>query len=435
MSRISVLERLVWWEPLWILLLTPFVLFQGRFLPLAWHPFIIGALFLGGLLRTFVYQNVSISAPANWCIGFLLAWLPINFWAASDKTLAWEHMGYLCLGVSFYFALINWPVAQRRPQLVAWMLISVNIGLALWGPIIFAYYPTKLFNVSRVQNLLQPVASRLGETMHPNILAGALIITASLLVALVLGSNRGQSLRRSARFMLSIGLLCTFGVIGLTQSRGGYLGILIASGVICVLIWPRLFYGLSFVVLAVLAGAYWLGSERVLNLLIATDPLGGLDGRIELWSRALFVLTDFPLTGIGMGTFQKVVPVLYPYFLLSPENAPHSHNLFLQVGVDLGLPGLIAYLGLLINVFVMLMAILRQRTYDLHWQLGAGALGAMVAMVVHGCLDAVTWGTKLAFIPWLLFALVTLLFLQAQQSSASAHLRKLCDASRVMSKE
>lgn len=418
MLRISVLEKLAWWEPFWILLLTPFVLFQGRFLPISWQPYIIGILFLGWPVRALAYQDLSIRSPVNWCIGLLLAWLPINFWAASDKNLAWEHVGYLCLGVSFYFALINWPVAQRRPQLVAWIFIGINMGLALLGPITLAYYPSKLFNLSQIQSLLQPIATRLGETMHPNILSGALVITAPLLAALVLGRDRRQSLRWSA--LLSIGLLFILAIIGLTQSRGGYLGTLISICLLVVLIWPRLLYALLFVALTVLAGFYWLGSERLLDLLIASDTLGGLDGRVELWSRALFVLTDFPFTGIGIGTFQKAVPVLYPYFLLTPENAPHAHNLLLQVGVDLGLPGLIAYLGLLINIFAMLIFILRQRNYYLRWRLGAGALSALIAMLIHGCLDAVTWGTKLAFIPWVLFALVTLLFLQAQQVQATA---------------
>ena len=37
-------------------------------------------------------------------------------------------------------------------------------------------------------------------------------------------------------------------------------------------------------------------------------------------------------------------------------------------------------------------------------------------MVVHGMVDAVTWGTKLAFLSWLLLALAGALYLQAQQN-------------------
>ena len=34
----------------------------------------------------------------------------------------------------------------------------------------------------------------------------------------------------------------------------------------------------------------------------------------------------------------------------------------------------------------------------------------LMGMQVHGLLAAVTWGNKLAFIPWLIFAQITLLY-------------------------
>jgi len=63
----------------------------------------------------------------------------------------------------------------------------------------------------------------------------------------------------------------------------------------------------------------------------------------------------------------------------------------------------------------MLIVTLRsQYTTALHRTLAIGATGSLVGMLVHGLLDAVTWGTKLAFVPWVLFALITQLFLATQ---------------------
>ena len=74
----------------------------------------------------------------------------------------------------------------------------------------------------------------------------------------------------------------------------------------------------------------------------------GLQGRVELWSRALYAIQDFPLTGCGLGTFRQVVHLLYPPFFVEPgADLAHAHNFFLQVALDLGVPGLIAYLALL----------------------------------------------------------------------------------------
>src|SRR5262249_45371462 len=88
---------------------------------------------------------------------------------------------------------------------------------------------------------------------------------------------------------------------------------------------------------------------------LASDPSGtalgstlSLQARVEIWSRALLMLQDFPFTGIGLNTFPVVLQALYPPFLTGPdETIPHAHNLFLQTGVDLGIPGLLAFLWIL----------------------------------------------------------------------------------------
>ena len=98
------------------------------------------------------------------------------------------------------------------------------------------------------------------------------------------------------------------------------------------------------------------------------------------------------------------------FTLVEPDIVPA----FFQIGLDLGLPGLIAYLALLINLFVMVMSTLRNpHLLPLHRILTIGATGSLVGMIVHGLLDAVTWGTKLAFVPWLLYAAIVVLVIDS----------------------
>ena len=60
----------------------------------------------------------------------------------------------------------------------------------------------------------------------------------------------------------------------------------------------------------------------------------------------------FSITGIGMGMFGTVADILYPFFL-APQALFPTHNLVLQVGVDLGLPGLIGWLATLLVVIAV----------------------------------------------------------------------------------
>ena len=158
-----------------------------------------------------------------------------------------------------------------------------------------------------------------------------------------------------------------------------------------------------------------------MEALSATQTLGGLDGRLEVWSRAIYMLQDFPFTGIGMGTFKQIANAMYPFFLAGPNaDVPHAHNLFLQVGVDLGLPGLVAWLSLL-----MLASVCAWQTWHRAalggdrrlMGIGAGLLSSQVALIVHGLLDAATWDTRPAVIVWALWGLAV----AARRSLSTAH--------------
>ena len=141
------------------------------------------------------------------------------------------------------------------------------------------------------------------------------------------------------------------------------------------------------VVIAALVGAGLVGWDRVADELTTGDVTSGLDGRLEIWSRALYAIQDFPFTGLGFGTFEQVVAVLYPLFLNPAGTVPHAHNLFLQVAVDLGLPGLVAYLAVLGLTFASAFSshdTLRRRGDGGLAGLCAGCIAALAGMISRG---------------------------------------------------
>jgi putative inorganic carbon (hco3(-)) transporter len=142
---------------------------------------------------------------------------------------------------------------------------------------------------------------------------------------------------------------------------------------------------------------------------VATAPSGpgGPASRPEIWSAALCAIQDFPLTGIGMGTFGEVTPAMYPLFAgYLPQG--HAHNVFLQVAVDLGIPGLVAWLAILVLALVSAWELYRQTNKQGdRWAagLGAGLLCAQVALGVHGMVDVAAWRTPLGGMVWVLWGL------------------------------
>ena len=150
-----------------------------------------------------------------------------------------------------------------------------------------------------------------------------------------------------------------------------------------------------------------------------------LDGRIEIWHRAWRVLVDHPLTGIGFDNLPAIVHVRYPMFLISPQtDFAHAHNLFLQVALDLGIPGGIAFVALLLNVAYLLVLSYRGSEQALYKATALGLLLGLVAHILFGVLDAIALGQKPGILLWLYIGLADVLHATVsteQKAGDSAH--------------
>lgn len=430
------------------------ILLPGQLLPLDWHPLLIATALSLGPVRWFTEQVIKdkaiqncvrrYSLPTDWPLYLLLLWLPINLWSSVDQSASWIAIGYLVLGTTFYTNLVPLLLASLSQEVwledhqpaalyyLGYVFVFGGLLLAIVFPFIVVWKPQfRLFHLP-FYDYLRLWQLNISETVHPNVLGGALVLTFPITVTALrwanphFGNGHDKPNFRLAgcraivlRMALYISLLLQFGAVVLSQSRGSYLAIASALSVMVILKWPRLKYLLPVVPLVTTAVVQYSGLQRVLEQFSSDGTLGGWAGRLEIWQVSLMAIRDFPFTGIGIGTFTTVIPLLYP--LSFPiESYPHAHNLFLQVAMDLGIPGLIAYLALLLILIMMLLVTLRKTCRHTRiYGLAIGAVGSMSGMLVHSLLDAVTWGTKLSFFSWLLFALIAQLFIQTRNSPKS----------------
>lgn len=95
-------------------------------------------------------------------------------------------------------------------------------------------------------------------------------------------------------------------------------------------------------------------AERITSAMSAKDI--NVLTRIYLWKAGLYSIRDNPLTGTGPSTFS----IAYlPFRYLEPENIRRriampesSHNLFIDIGVFSGIFALIAFVGMLLVLFI-----------------------------------------------------------------------------------
>jgi putative inorganic carbon (HCO3(-)) transporter len=104
-----------------------------------------------------------------------------------------------------------------------------------------------------------------------------------------------------------------------------------------------------------------------------------------------------------------VVNVLYPVFLAPPsEDLAHAHNIFLQVAVDLGLGGLIAYGALLLLGAAAAWDVARASIGSSRY-LAVGLLASLLGLHVYGLADAIALGSKPGLAFWMLLGLIAAL--------------------------
>jgi putative inorganic carbon (HCO3(-)) transporter len=121
------------------------------------------------------------------------------------------------------------------------------------------------------------------------------------------------------------------------------------------------------------------------------------------------LIRDFPFTGIGIGTFSQIADNFYPFFLSEPGSIHHTHNVFLQIAVDLGVPGFILWSMIFLLVIRDAWDITNQRkciTNETLYSFGIGLLGSYLAFAIHGMLDMTVWGMmRLPPLTWGLWGL------------------------------
>lgn len=363
----------------------------------------VGSVIFFGIIRWLARGLISVRTPADWPILGMIFLLPINIWATSDLVTTLPQILRLLIGIGLYYTVINWSATVHRTRWLVRGLWFASLVLSLyafisveWTNTKFTFIPASLYSHFRIL---------VSDTANPNVMAGILAILLPCSLAPLLFS--GLRLQRLDMSLAALTTIMVVLVMVLTQSRGGILALGVIIVLLIILRWKKGWIIISSFILLLFAWIVWLGPERAINVVFANTALVGIDGRLEVWSRAVYIIRDFPFTGAGIGTYTRVVDLLYPLFTYFPDTVVHAHNLFLQIAVDLGIPGLIAWLAIWILITVTAIRLYRSAR-DVHdnWfmGLGAGLLCSQVALIVHGLMDAVTWGmVKAAPLVWLVW--------------------------------
>ncbi|MEJ5312818.1 MAG: O-antigen ligase family protein [Anaerolinea sp.] len=357
-------------------------------------------------------RKTSLDAP----VLIILLTFAISYWVSPLPDWTAEQIARALSGIGVCYALAH----QKKSfdgRLILYGMAVLSVILAGAGLLTIQWVPNKI----PMLNPMEWVGNlpRLDEVVHPNVFAGNLALLLPVSGALFLWGKGWLHVIRAPLALLTGGLVLF--VLILTLSRGALLAAISSLLLLLILRWKFP----AFIVLVLLGLILWQAFPAIETFIKPiywfSSAEASLNLRQSLWQRGLWLVEMFPLSGIGMGTYGLAVNHLFP--MPSPLiPTSHAHNLFIQIALDTGIPGLLAWLACLWQCIQCAWRAWRAPSTVPWWipASGAAGLAAFWVLLFHGATDAVTWGTRPALLLWVIWGWMLLLKKKIAEPSPSA---------------
>jgi putative inorganic carbon (HCO3(-)) transporter len=297
---------------------------------------------------------------------------------ALNRGEAWDEFnGTFIRAVLMFVVMVNAVRTERRLRALLWLALAISCFLAVSA--------ISDYRAGRLADQGARVAGAVGGMFgNPNDLALHLVTMVPVAVALCFAKRNPLSKIAYAicAALLVAGIVVTF-------SRGGFLGLIGAGGVLAWKLGRRhklavgvcaIVAAIGFVVLA--PGEYAARLGTITS--VSSDITGSSSQRQALLIRSLQVTARHPLFGVGMGNFHTV-----------SIHELVSHNAFTQVSAEMGLAALAIYVWFIVAPLRRLREIERDtfaaRRASRFYYLAVGLQAALVGYVVSSFFASVAY--------------------------------------------
>tara|TARA_Y100000296_G_scaffold53392_1_gene61156 strand:- start:740 stop:2092 length:1353 start_codon:yes stop_codon:yes gene_type:complete len=300
----------------------------------------------------------------------------------------------------FTLTLLLVDSRERVKQLI-WVIIGIASFQALYGAVMvltgieYGFFEEKQFYREKAT----------GTFVNRNHLAGFLELALALGIGLLLaqptryyGSTR-QKLRQLIEMMLSkkviLRLLLAVLVIALvlTRSRMGntafFASLMVAGALALVLMRNKttattILLGSLLVIDITIVGTFF-GVEKVADRIQKTSTQ--TESRDEVTRDTLNMFQQYPVTGIGAGTFTHVFPSMKSEDVSLEALYNNAHNDYAQFLAEFGLPAFIALAIIVVWSFWTALVAMRKRNSRFYQGIGFSVTMAIVAIGIHSTVD------------------------------------------------
>lgn len=298
-----------------------------------------------------------------------------------------------------YFLLVNLMRTPKWIKRCIFALIGSAAVVAFIG--IFEYFLAEKSGQWLDLSLFSEIRLRVVSLFeNPNMLATFLVlIFPFVLAALKLAKNNNEKLLYS--------LLCIAFVVCIvfTWSRGAWLAMIISSLLFFWICSQKTFRVFGVALLTIPALPIIL-PDTVINrfLSIANLSDSSISYRIYTWKGTLEAIKDHFFAGVGYGN--EAFKNIYPnYAYAGIEAAEHSHSLFLQILLGMGIIGIVVF-GILILLCLQKMFEYVKTPQDhISKVFVIASLSALFAALIMGAFDYIWYNYRVFYVFWIVISI------------------------------
>jgi len=426
---------------------------------------------LGGMLvaRGAIRGRFLERTPLDWAVGVLGLMILATCFVVPDIEFSMGKIAGALYGIVLYYAAVAVMRTERTIRAGVYAFILVGVGLAIIGVVGVILLPEQAFikvlpgltkNIPK-HNWALPGAE---AGFNPNAVGGSLLWVTPLALFLA-GALLDKGKRVAAKAPVKAegsepgqtGANCTHGA---TQEAGGTAEIasegperkksvrgqgrllwLICLTLASVVLLAALFLSQSYGTWIALIMSVWLiglnpkwkvwslaGALVLCGAIYAIGPLRRavapltitgttgtgetaptanvvrvkIEQRYGFWTAGVGAIRRAPVLGVGMNRLRLDPGIGY-------ENA-HAHNQFITTGAELGIPGLVAYIAILIGAGWMAWVVWKRSGDPWMRAAAAGLIAGQAAFHIFGLGDAIALGSKPGALFWASLALIAAMY-------------------------
>ena len=344
------------------------------------------------------YREVYFPSPFSLFMFLFFGWIFISAFFSKDiSQTIWEILRTASF-LALFFAVYN--LVRKKKYVQFFLLVSLAILCTLLVVKDMYYF----FSWAR------PEEGRYftGSFFWHNQMAGFLVILIPLMVSLFLATRQLYY-----KFFLFLSILILIIGIVLTQSRGGWLSLLVVLMLFALIYLRRMKSAIKpisilavlfFIALLLLQPTGVIDKAKSIKeeLFLETRSVSG-NLRATVWKGAFNMISDNPVFGVGHGAFGEA---FHKYQQAPWLYARNTHNHYLEYLAETGIVGFLLFILIILSAIFTVFRARNEITDEAKHPLLVGTVAALFGSGVHAFVDTDWARVSLYSIFWILMAVV-----------------------------